>query len=491
MKVLIVDDDTINRRLLKYNFESHGCEVVEAKDGQEGLELFTLHNPNVVISDILMPRMDGFQLLNTLKDEKARKPFLFVFSSSVYTNPDEVDFAISLGADGFIIKPKKPAELWDELTAIIRKHQVKESIPPTRVVIEEKEYVIKHSDIVATKLIEKVTELEIAKAKVEESEKKYRDIFENSMEGIFQSTPEGRYITINPALARIFGYDVPQEMIDVTSDMGQQRVNPEDHLRLKGLYEKQDFVEGFETQVYRKDGEKVWISMNTRVVRDPQGCILYYEGTVDDITARKLAEEQLKQSLEKLRRTLTQTASALASALEKRDPYTAGHQQRVALLACMIADEMGFSREQIEGIRVAGVLHDIGKIFVPSDILSKPGKLISFEMSLVQTHADVGYDILKEVEFPWPIAQIVLQHHEKLDGSGYPQGLKGEEILLEARIIAVADVMEAIASHRPYRPAHGIDVAIENIEDHRGTFYDADVVDACLKVFKDGRIKFE
>jgi PAS domain S-box-containing protein/putative nucleotidyltransferase with HDIG domain len=311
------------------------------------------------------------------------------------------------------------------------------------------------------------------------------------MEGIFQTTPEGRYIMVNPALARLFGYDSPQEMIDATTDMGQQYVNPEDHLRLKGLYKKHDFVEGFETQLYRKDKQKVWISANTRVVKSPQGGILYYEGTVDDITARKLAEEQLKQSLEKLRRTLTQTASALASALEKRDPYTAGHQQRVALLSCMIAEEMGFSREQIEGIRVAGVLHDIGKIFVPSDILSKPGKLISFELSLVQTHADVGYDILKEVEFPWPIAQIVLQHHEKLDGSGYPQGLKGDEILLESRILAVADVVEAVASHRPYRPAHGIEVAIENIVEHRGTFYDADVVDACLRVFGEGKIKFE
>jgi len=492
MKVLLVDDDTDNRKLLKHTFESHSCEVIEANDGQEGFEFFTIHKPDIIISDILMPRMDGFQFLKALKNDKTFEPFLFIFNSSIYTGSDEVDFALSLGANGFIIKPKKPNDFWNELQAIIEKHETEKNTASMGLFVDEKEYVMKRGDIIATKLLEKVRELEEAKAKIEDSEKKYRDIFENTMEGIFQITPTGKYITVNPALARIFGYDSPQEMIDATSDIGQQQyVNPEDLISLQELCEKQDFVEGFETQVYTRDRKKVWISLNTRVVRDLHGHILYYEGTADNISARKQAEEQLKLSLEKLRRTLTQTASALASALEKRDPYTAGHQQRVALLACLIADEMGFSKEEIEGIRVAGVLHDIGKIFVPSDILSKPGKLISVEMSLVHTHAEVGYEILKGVEFPWPIAQVVLQHHEKLDGSGYPQGLKGDEILLEARILTVADVVEAIASHRPYRPAYGIEVALKNIEDNKDTFYDAKVVDACLTLFREKHVMFE
>ena len=200
-----------------------------------------------------------------------------------------------------------------------------------------------------------------------------------------------------------------------------------------------------------------------------------------ELTERKRAEEELQHTLEKLRKTLGATIQAMAFTVETKDPYTAGHQRRVTDLARAIATEMGLSKEQIEGIRMAAVIHDIGKITVPTDILNKPGRLTGNEFGIIKCHPTVGYDVLKTIEFPWPIAQIIFQHHERMDGSGYPQGLSGEEIILEARILAVADVIEAMASFRPYRPARGLDKALEEISQNRGVLYDPAAVDACLK----------
>jgi putative nucleotidyltransferase with HDIG domain len=194
----------------------------------------------------------------------------------------------------------------------------------------------------------------------------------------------------------------------------------------------------------------------------------------------------------KLQRALEGAINTLVSAIEIKDPYTAGHQRRVTQLACAIAREMGLPEEQIEGLRMAGLIHDIGKISVPAEVLSKPGQLTELEFGMIKTHTQVGHDILKGmIDFPWPVAQIVLQHHERMGGSGYPQGLSGEEIMLEARILAVADVVEAIASHRPYRSARGLDKALEEISENRGVLYDPVVVDVCLKLFTEKGFAFE
>jgi HD-GYP domain-containing protein (c-di-GMP phosphodiesterase class II) len=248
-----------------------------------------------------------------------------------------------------------------------------------------------------------------------------------------------------------------------------------------------------------------------------------YQEAERELAERKRAEEELQRSYVKLDRAFQATVGVLVSAVELRDPYTAGHQRRVARLADAIAREMGLPEEQIEGTRVAAVIHDIGKINVPTEILSKPGRLSDNEFDLVKTHPQVGHDILnipakrdrgrgglsqiefglikthpqagyevlKTIEFPWPVAEIVLQHHERLDGSGYPQGLCGEEIMLEARILAVADVVEAMSSHRPYRSARGQDKALEEISKNRGRLYDADVVDACLELFAQQRFDLD
>jgi len=205
---------------------------------------------------------------------------------------------------------------------------------------------------------------------------------------------------------------------------------------------------------------------------------------VHDITKRKQAEEQLQQSLENLRKAVSTTIQVIVSTVEVRDPYTAGHQLRVADLSRAIATEMKFSPDRIESIRIAASIHDIGKLSIPAEILSKPGKLSDLEFALIKEYSLKGHEMLKDVNSSWPLAEIVYQHHERMNGSGYPRNLKGDEILMEARIMAVADVVEAMASHRPYRAAIGIDAALKEIEDNRGVLYDADVVDVCLRLFR-------
>jgi len=210
-----------------------------------------------------------------------------------------------------------------------------------------------------------------------------------------------------------------------------------------------------------------------------------------EITERKRIEEELKQTTEKLLSSLEGAIQAIAMIVEIRDPYTAGHQRRVTQLACAIAKKIGFSQDQISALHCAGLIHDVGKVHVPAEILANPNGLSEAEFSIIKTHPLVGYEILKAIEFPWPIAQIVYQHHERMDGSGYPLGLSGEDILLEARILAVADVVEAMSSHRPYRAALGIDKALSEITQKRGVLYDANVVDACLWLFTEKSFKFE
>jgi putative nucleotidyltransferase with HDIG domain len=206
-------------------------------------------------------------------------------------------------------------------------------------------------------------------------------------------------------------------------------------------------------------------------------------GFTQDITERKQAEERLKK-------TMNATIDTMSNMIEAKDSYTSGHQHRVCQLAVPLARELGLAEGKVEGIRIASLIHDIGKIGLPTEILSKPTKLTDIEFSLIKGHSQIGYDILKSIDFSYPIAQIVLQHHERINGTGYPNNLKGDKILLEAKIIGIADVVEAMSSYRPYRPALGIDVALEEISKNKGTIYDLEVVDMCLKLFKEKEFKF-
>ena len=213
-------------------------------------------------------------------------------------------------------------------------------------------------------------------------------------------------------------------------------------------------------------------------------------GMIRDITELKRAEKELHHTLEILRRYLGATTQAICLMVESRDPYTAGHQRRVSDLARAIATEMGLPRDIIDGIRTAALLHDIGKISVPSEILSKPGKLNEHELSLIKVHPKIAYDILSSIEFPWPIADIILQHHERMDGSGYPQGLSGDDILIQARILGVADVVEAMVSHRPYRSAHKLEDIIDELSQKSGALYDSNVIEVCIRLFKEKNFFF-
>ena len=210
-----------------------------------------------------------------------------------------------------------------------------------------------------------------------------------------------------------------------------------------------------------------------------------------EIMRRQQLDEALKESLAKVTEVQGGTIEALATLSEVRDPYTAGHQRRVTRLACAVARELGLPADRVAGLRVIGLLHDMGKISVPAEILSKPGKLSDTEFAIIKSHAQAGYEIVKEIRFPWPVAEVILQHHERLDGSGYPKGLTSPDIILEARILAVADVVEAMASHRPYRPALGIPAALEEITQKKGVLYDPEVVDACLKLFTEKGFQFD
>jgi putative nucleotidyltransferase with HDIG domain len=212
----------------------------------------------------------------------------------------------------------------------------------------------------------------------------------------------------------------------------------------------------------------------------------YHKNLEKMITERT---DSLRVANERLAMAMNGFVEAMAMTVEMRDPYTAGHQNRVSKLACAITEELGFHGTQLEGIRMAGMIHDLGKITVPAEILNKPGRLTEIEFCLIKTHSRLGYEILKDIAFPWPIAQIVLQHHERLDGSGYPQGLTEKDILMESKILAVADVVEAMASHRPYRPALRLEEALEEIDRHKGRFYDSQVTDACTRLFREKDFK--
>lgn len=326
---------------------------------------------------------------------------------------------------------------------------------------------------------------------LKQSESKYRVLFEHANDVIFLIKGEA-FVDCNTKTLSVFGCTREQivghstiEFSPLTQPDGsdsKEKIVEMESLALSGR------PQFFEWKYRRADGTlfDAEVSFN----RVDVGTEVFLQAIVRDITDRKQAEEKLAGSVEDLRRTIAATVQVIAHVVETRDAYTAGHQRRVANLAREIASEMNLPVHTIEGIRVAGVIHDIGKISVPAEILSKPGQLRHKEFELIKDHPQTGYEILKDVEFPWPIAEIVLQHHERIDGSGYPRGLKGDEVLLEARIIAVSDAVEAIASHRPYRPARGISVALDEIEKNRGILYDSEVVDACIRLFREKAYSF-
>lgn len=317
------------------------------------------------------------------------------------------------------------------------------------------------------------------------AERPYRILVESMNEGALSLTAEGAIIYANNAFVRMSG---AQESSTSLALCFRNLVYDPDLEKYDRFWA--DIMETGEIVELRLvfDGQPVpvYLSGSTQLIDNEPVVFL----VITDISERKKSGDELKQSLAKSKRIISETVSAIATMAESRDSYTAGHQRRVAQLACAIAEEMGFTKARLEGISIAGTIHDIGKVAVPAEILTKSGKLSEIEFNMVKTHTEVGYNILRNIEFPWPVAEMAFQHHERMNGSGYPSGLTGEEILLEARILAVADVVEAMASHRPYRPAQGTKEALDEISSNKGKLYDSEVVDCCTRLFNEKGFRF-
>ncbi len=337
-----------------------------------------------------------------------------------------------------------------------------------------------------------ITDRRRAEEDLRESERKYRLLADNLGDVIFVTDLNLHFSYVSPSVRTLLGRD-PEAILNTTAiemmapASAGLAVNTLSKIleRERSGLEKNTPPQLLDLEIKRTDGTTVWTEMKASFIRDEHGNPTGVLGVLRDITERRQAEAELQRALERLRKSFDTTIRVMVSAVESRDPYTAGHQMRVADLAAAIAEEMGMSPTVRDGVRMAGFIHDIGKLSVPAEILSKPTKLSEIELLLIREHPRNGYEMLKDVEGPWPLADIVHQHHERMNGSGYPQNLHGEDIRIEARILAVADVVESMSSPRPYRPALGIDAALEEIEKHRDTLYDGAAVDACLRLFRE------
>jgi len=292
----------------------------------------------------------------------------------------------------------------------------------------------------------------------------------------------------NNALARIMGFDSIRELLHHPAESHFHDVNDLWLTAEKAI--RTGFLKNEQLKLRKLSGETIWVSCTGSVQYNGSGEVQWMDGVVEDITERKTAEEKLRNSFNKLQKMMDGTIQTITNMLEIRDPYTAGHQRGVKDLACGIAREMGLTEEHINWIEIAALIHDIGKIYIPAEVLCKPGKLTEIEFDMMKAHPEVGCKILSNIDFSFPVSKIIYQHHERMDGSGYPNGLKGEEIMLEARIIGVADVAESMASHRPYRPALGIDKALHELKSKKGILYDPEVVEAFMRLFSQEKFDF-
>ncbi|MEI6185914.1 MAG: PAS domain S-box protein [Dehalococcoidia bacterium] len=333
-----------------------------------------------------------------------------------------------------------------------------------------------------------ITERRQAEQALKLSEQHYRSLFHQNPAITYALDLQGHFTSINASAVRITGYSEEEALrLDFI-----QGIAPEYLETVKNNYARalKGEPQSYEAAIIAKDGRRIDVHI-TGIPIIIDGKVTGVYGIAEDITGRKKADEDLKAALENASSILEGTIEAIVLMSELRDPYTSGHQRMVSRLAVAMATEIGMETDRVQDLAVAGLLHDVGKVYVPSEILSKPGKLSSLELSLAKAHAEASYNIVRSIKFSGSIAHIVWQHHERMDGSGYPQGLNGDQIMLEARILAVADVVEAMTSHRPYRPALGLEKALAEITSNRATLYDAQAVDACLALFNEKGFQFQ
>ena len=455
LKILVIEDSLADYLLLERHLHQQGLASKCLRiDSNAELESALQEDWDIVLSDYKVPGMDLPASLQTIN---ARNPNLPVILVSGTIGEEVAVDLLHHGLTDFILK--------DRLARL--PNAIRRALDEVRVRQARKD----------------------AETALLESEEKYRQLFESSRDALMLvMLPSLKFSKANQATLKLFGASNENEFTTlVPSDISPER-QPDGSFTHEKSREMIEIAlrEGshmFEWEHQRLDGHP--FVADVLLTRMDLGGNVYLQATVRDISERKRSEQRISAYVKQLENSMHGTLQAVANMVEFRDPYTAGHERRVGIIASDIGRELGLSEEKCKNLQFIGLVHDIGKISIPSEILSKPGRLTALEFEMVKVHAEKGYEILKDVEFHLPIAKIIRQHHERMDGSGYPLGLKGQDILPEARIIAVADVLESMASHRPYRPALGIEVALKEIIDHRGSQFDAEVVDAVLKLIHD------
>ena len=322
------------------------------------------------------------------------------------------------------------------------------------------------------------------------SETKYKELWNNAPVAYHTLSPEGIITSVNETELKMLGYSLKDMLGKPIFKFIEPSQREEARLRFLRKISGRETAKSDNRIYIRNGGAKIFVSVEDVLEYDRNHEVVSVRTTMIDVTRQRQIENALHHSFSKLKKNMDDAMRVIARLVEMRDPYTAGHQIRVAELACAIARELGLNEDTVEKIRMAGVMHDIGKINVPIEILSKPGKISESEMNIIKIHPSVGYEILKEMDFPYPVAEAVLQQHERMDGEGYPGRLRPNRILMEARILMVADVVEAMSSHRPYRPSKGLKEALKEIQKNKNKLYDPNVAKACLNVFKKTKFVF-
>jgi len=478
-KVLIVDDHAPSRYLVNWCLTTYGHEVLEAADGVEALAIARADRPDLVITDALMPGMDGFSLCRAWMADGDLVHVPFLFYSASYPSRDDRNFGLSIGASGYLTKPMPP----EELIAAIESVLDKTSQPPAKPTIRGDDFDKTHHLLVKKKLETKVAELnELAKAHKTQREEYERLFRANPQPMWIYDSETMKFLEVNDAAIARYGYAREEWLSMRITD-----IRPPDEIdRLHAVIAARQGKAFSNPDVWthiKKDGTQIKVEISAHSL-DFHGHAARVVMALD-VTERILSQEREKNHLQRIEDAMRGTIMVVTRMVELRDPYTAGHERRTAQLCAAIGAELGMDADALDGLSMAAMVHDIGKISIPTDILTKPGKLSPIERLYIEQHAEAGYELLRGLSFPWPIAEIVRQHHERMDGSGYPQGLSGGDILPEARILAVADTIEAMASHRPYRPAFPIDQALAEIEMKAGVIYDKSVAEACLRLFRD------
>jgi putative nucleotidyltransferase with HDIG domain/PAS domain S-box-containing protein len=448
--IMIVDDQHFMRKFIRDALNKDEYDVIEAKNGKEAVSLFRKLKPEMVLMDGEMPVLDGFSASRQIRESETGERTVILMITAL-DDADSIDAGFKAGVNDFIQKPVN-LDILNRRIALMLKEKNNEE-------------------------------------KLRQSEERFRKMAETSKDCILllQLEPVIKYEYISPVIKTIVGYEADE--LYANPELIEEITHKNDKHLISLIKSGQvNFDLPVEIQLIHKQGHKVFSENYIVPVYNKDKQMVGMQIISRDITQRK--EDEARQRNELTQKVLFKTVTALSATIETRDPYTSGHQQRVAQLAVAISQELGLDLKIVEGIHTAALLHDIGKIKIPAEYLSRPGRLSGVELNVIKTHAEVGYEILNPIEFPWPVATIVLQHHERINGTGYPYGLLGDQLLLETKIIAVADVVEAMASHRPYRVALGIDEALHEISNNMNSLYDEEVVKACLKVFEQNHFTF-